>query len=322
MKSAPTACVGFIFPEVARDESPAFFYAMDVQIKPICDLCVKYGNRKVFFRSKFLFWVTDTYTEMWKWMVEDHKYKDIIVPAMEETYERLCDLSISGRVGLWQTNYVNEWAARATHDNVNYDRVHQWSALQVGSSFLRALAYQAGMGARYYLIEVGGVIVKGGVASFRGHGHTVEKPFYDMIGKGVLIIPRTTDEMLSISSVAVGIKEPSAEVVAASHNSHHYSKYINDQKWVFSRLQGFWGQAPTPEYDFGYYATGRRSQAVNFLPTNQFGMIPIMWGEADIQKFKGTDKMLLTDGANWIDEKGENHTAEEYSPPDFDNAPP
>jgi hypothetical protein len=72
-------------------------------------------------RSKFLFWAADIYTDLWSWAVKDKKYKDVIVPAMEETYERLCDLSISGRVGLKQGGWFNDWAGRAVHDNPLYD---------------------------------------------------------------------------------------------------------------------------------------------------------------------------------------------------------
>jgi len=78
--AAPTACKGFIFPEVARDETPAFRYAVLSHIKPVCDLCLKHGNRKVFLRAKFLFWAADCYSDMWSWMLADKKYKDVIVP--------------------------------------------------------------------------------------------------------------------------------------------------------------------------------------------------------------------------------------------------
>lgn len=314
LKTAPNTCIGFIFPEVARDASPAYMYAIKEHIKPICDLCIKYGNKKVFLRSKFIHWTGDCYTEVWNWIFEDKKYKDIIVPAMEETYERLCDLSLSGRVGLWQTGYVTDWAARVVHDNPCYDRLHQWASTMVGSHYLRALAYQAVMGAKYYLIQIGEVNARGEDVKFQGHGLSAVQPFLHMIGKGILIIPRSSEELLSISPLAVGMRTPPEAVMKASHNSHEHTKYAGDPQWVFSRMEGHWAQAPTPEWDFGYYGIGRRSQAMNFIPKFPYGFVSFIPEEAKNVNYPGINKVIVTDGEVWYDSEGNSHSAKEYAP--------
>ncbi len=314
LQAAPTACKGFIFPEVARDATPAYRYAVEAHVKPVCDLCLKHGNRKVFLRSKFLHWAADCYTDMWDWMLKDRKYKDVIVPAMEETYERLCDLSLSGRLGLQMSGHFSDWAGRSDHDNVCYDRQHQWASGMVGSHFLRALSYRAAMGARYHLVQLSETRVEDGVAAYRDRDHAfVVKPFLHMVGKGILFPPRRPTDNLALSSVALGMRTPSEEFMQASHNSHEITRYQSDPPWVLSRLQCFWGQAPTPDYDFGYYGVGRRRQALNFLPTHPFGLVPIVPADSPPGGIPGIKKLLITDGESWYDDEGARHTARDYA---------
>ncbi len=306
--AAPTKCDGFIFPEMEAGDTPAFHYAIENHIIPICNLCVKYGNRKVILRSKFLFWAADIYTDLWSWALKDKKYKDVIVPAMEETYERLCDLSISGRVGLKQGGWFNDWAGRAVHDNPLYDRQHQWSATTIGSHFLRAMVYQSEMGARINLIQLSEVTPTG----FRGHSLIV-KPFTHMLGKGILRCPQNTSDMLSLSPVVIGMKPASETFIEASHNSHKIAIYADDPKWVFSRLECFWGQAATPEHDFGYFGTGRRKQAMNFIPKNPYGMVTFHPNDGSALTQTGVEKVIVTDGESWYDENGAKQSAIAYA---------
>jgi hypothetical protein len=82
---------------------------------------------------------------------------------------------------------------------------------------------------------------------------------------------------------------------------------------VFSRLECFWAQATTPEYDFGYYAIGRRRQALNFLPVHPYGLVPIVPADANPAELPGVEKLLVTDGEVWYDEKGRKHSAAEFA---------
>jgi len=314
LRAAPTTCKGFIFPEVSRNDTPGFHYAVKKHFQAICELCLEHGKRKVFFRSKFLFWAGDCYTDMWSWMLEDKRYRDVLVPAMEETYERLGDLSLSGRVGLHQTGFVSDWAGRAVLDNPCYDREHHWSAPMVGSHFFRALCYRASLGARYFLIQVGGSTLRSGEADFRDHGLLVVKPFLHMLGKGILPLPNDREDLLSLSPVALGMRKPSQEFMRASHNSHRITKYESDPPWVFSRLQCFWGQAPTPAYDFGYYAIGRRSQALNFLPIHPYGLVSILPDDIELPQYPQYTKKISTDGERFYNSRGLRQSAKEYRP--------
>jgi hypothetical protein len=307
--AAPTTCKGFLFPEMEAGDTPAFRYAIETHFIPICDLCLQHGKRKVFLRSKFLFWSANIYTSLWNWMLKDKKYQDVIVPCMEETYERVCDMSLAGRTGLKQGGWFNDWAGRAVHDNPCYDREHQWAATTIGSHFLRALVYQAELGARYNLIQLGEATSTG----WRGHSLIV-KPYMHMLGKGILRCPQNKQDMLSVSPIALGMKPPAEEFIAASHNSHQIALYNNeDPPWVFSRLQCFWGQAPTPVHDFAYYACGRKRQAMNFIPPTPYGLVAIHPDDGSAAQLPGVSGVISTDGQHWYDPSGNQRGAAEYA---------
>jgi hypothetical protein len=313
LRAAPNTCIGFIIPEVAVEDTPGFRYAVVERIKPICDLCIKFGNKKVFLRSKWLFWIADIKTDLWDWILKDKKYKDVIVPAMEETNQRVCDTSISARMGLQLGGWVTDWAGRAVHDNLAYEKIHNWATPAVGSNFLRALCYTFSLGTKYNLIQLSEADVIGEKAHFRDHALVV-KPYLHMLGKGILPWPQKPEDKLSVSSVAVQMKTPSKEFMTAVHGGHDESTYKYDPKWVFSRLECFWGQAPTPKYDFGYYAIGRRRQALNFVPKNPYGLVPIVPDENSVGEIPGIEKKITTDGEVWYDEQGKKRSAAEYAP--------
>jgi hypothetical protein len=311
--AAPNACKGFIIPEVSREDTPQFRYAVMEHIKPICDLCLKYGNRKMFLRSKYLFWIGDVKTDLWEWMLKDKKYKDVIVPAMEETNQRVCDVSISARLGLQNGGWFNDWAGRAVKDNLCYNRLYNWAVPTVGSNFLRALSYSFSLGTKYCLIQLGEADITDGKAHFRDHAQVV-KPFLNLVGKGILPYPQKHGDKLSVSSVAVQMKTPTDDLMKAAHGGHVEGSYKADPKWVFSRMECFWGQAPTPKYDFGYYAIGRRRQALNFVPKNPYGIVPIVPEENSVKEIPGNERKIYTDGEVWYDEQGLKRSAEEYAP--------
>jgi hypothetical protein len=164
------------------------------------------------------------------------------------------------------------------------------------------------MGARINLIQLS----EANTTGFRGHSLVV-KPFMHMLGKGILRCPQKSEEMLSLSPIVIGMKPASEAFISASHNSHQIAIYASDPKWVFSRLECFWGQAPTPEFDFGYYGTGRKKQAMNFIPKNPYGMVTVHPNDGSALTCKGVEKVIATDGEYWYDENGLQRSATDFA---------
>jgi hypothetical protein len=137
-------------------------------------------------------------------------------------------------------------------------------------------------------------------------------PFYSMLDKGIITIPKA-DDILAVSDVCIGIKDPSPEFIEHGGNGWGISDYKPENKtFVFDRLDCFWGGAPTLPHDFSYYGTGTKNRMLNFLPKNPYGFVPFVSDNIDLQKHRRFNQKFTTDGEYFYDENGLKHTAEEY----------
>lgn len=332
LQAAPRTCDGFIFPEMERTDE-GMKWVIDNHIRPICDLCLKYGKKKLVLRSKHAFWSCNAHLPLWREVIMSRKYKEVIVPAMEETNERAPDLSISGRLGLYLTGYCAQWAARAVRDNLSFNRYFEWGTGMVGSHFLRALVYRASLGADMFLIQLGSLrtgtagessaehgryvheridlkppgrasdLSSGGAnqGHLSEHGVFCHEPFVHMLGKGVIYTPKDRSDILSISPVAVGIMDPGPDYIRHGCNGHHIEEYVaGEAPLVFDRLDNYWAQAPTAAHDIGSYGAGRTKQAHNFLPLFPYGLITFLPAREDISKIPRLGAKFDTDGKSWF----------------------
>lgn len=332
LQAAPRTCDGFIFPEMERTDE-GMKWVVDNHIQPICDLCLKHGEKKLVLRSKHAFWSGNAYLPLWQEVIMSRKYKDVLVPAMEETNERAPDISISGRLGLYLTGYCEQWAARAVRDNLSFNRYFEWGTGMVGSHFLRALVYRASLGADMFLIQLGSLRTgtageasaehgkylherpgrklpgrasdasPGGVdrGNLSEHGLYCHEPFVHMLGKGVIHSPKARSDILSISPVAVGIMDPDPDYIRHGCNGHHIEEYVaGEAPLVFDRLDNYWAQAPTAAHDIGSYGAGRTKQAHNFLPLFPHGLIAFLPGREDVSGIPQLVAKFDTDGKYWF----------------------
>lgn len=332
LRAAPRTCDGFIFPEMERTDE-GMKWIVDNHIRPICDLCLKYGKKKLVLRSKHAFWSGNAYMPLWREVIMSRKYKDILVPAMEETNERAPDLSLSGRLGLYLTGYCEQWAARAVRDNLSFNRYFEWGTGMVGSHFLRALVYRASLGADMFLIQLGSLrtgtageasaehgrylhertgrklpgqasdLSAGGAdrGHLSEHGVFCHDPFVHMLGKGVICTPKDRSDILSISPVALGIMDPDPDYIRHACNGHHIEEYAaGEAPLVFDRLDNYWAQAPTATHDIGSYGAGRTKQAHNFLPLFPHGLITFLPAREDVSRIPQLVAKFDTDGKSWF----------------------
>lgn len=332
LQAAPRTCDGFLFPEMERTDE-AMKWVIDNHIRPICDLCLKYGKKKLLLRSKHAFWSGNVYLPLWREVIISRKYKDVLVPAMEETNERAPDISLSGRLGLYLTGYCEKWGARAVKDNLAFNRYFEWSTGMVGSHFLRALVYRASLGAEMFLIQLSSLRTgaTGEPSAEHGrylherpgqklpaasaelsrwgrdrgnlteHGIYCHEPFVHMLGKGVIYTPKNRSDILSISPVAVGIMDPDPDYIRHACNGHHIEEYAaGEAPLVFDRFDNYWAQAPTAAHDIGSYGAGRTKQAHNFLPQFPYGLITFLPAREDISKIPRLGAKFDTDGKSWF----------------------
>ena len=329
MKAGPKHLKGFVFAEMEGTNEHTQEVVEKI-IFPLAELCRQHG-KIVFFRNKNIFWNGTCYLPFWSKVLLNERFKDVFVPGLEETNCRTQELSLAGRVGLWQAGYFSHWACRTVTDDANFNRMFEWGGQQILTHHLRNLVSTAAMGADIYLSDIhagvrgvqgyvmdgeeprAGRRTAGGSPGPAGDLYDQLVPFYQMLEKGILQIPRP-DQLLSCSDFALVMKSPPSDAYLKHGINGHRFSFPQDQdpEMVFSRMDTYWGGSVLPNYDFSAYAMNVRQRTCNFLPELPYGLIPIIPAHAAKNgKFRQT---ITTDGESFFDGNGKKHTATEFKP--------
>ncbi len=306
IKAAPNHLLGFIFTEMEERDQKMQDVVENI-VLPVAELC-KEHEKIIAFWNKNIFWNGTCYLPFWSEVLLNERYSDVFVPGLEETNNRTQELSLAGRIGLWQTGYFDHWACRTVTDNVNFDRMFEWGGQQVISHHLRNLVSAASMGSDVFFCSI-----DPGLWDYSAALYEQLVPFYKMLDKGIIHIPKR-NELLSLSGFALGIKSPPSEVyIKHGTNGHSYWFPITGKtEMVFDHLDTYWGGAPLDTWDYSYYAFNIRRRLPNFLPNTPYGMTAIIPAETrNKELFK---KIQITDGEYFYDNEGRQFTAMEYQP--------
>jgi hypothetical protein len=300
---APKHFLGFVCAELEQTDSVMQELILKI-LYPLAEQCLK-ASKKIIFRSKDIYWNGVCYMPFLKDVLLNPKFSKVFVPGTEETNDRTQEMSLAGRVGLWETGHFDRWACRVVTDNPTFDRFFEWSSQQIMSHYIRNMVLNAAMGSDYFFIDI--------------HQNTNEnlwkqlKPFYELINKGVIFIPKRED-LLSVSSLCLGMKTPpSDEYLRHGMNGHRFN--FDEEKpvtMVFNRLDSYWGAAPTTDYDFSNYGYGVERRMLNFLPKYPYGLVTIVPDEIDMKKFPLFHDKVTTDGQYFYDIAGKRYEAADY----------
>lgn len=264
LKAAPTMCYGFIYAEMENTEDKRFIYFVDNYIPELAEACRKQGNAKLYFRYKSIFWAASAHLEPWKRIFFSGKYSDVLVPSAEDTNSRTQDLNFTGRVGMFASGSVDNFAMRLVEDNPT-----SWRPLSPGgqrsvSPYLRNGAIMAAYGSRYGLIF--------NIAYIDNPGMNI---LYALMKSGVLPIVER-ENILSIGSWHL-IKDADEKLIDDISNGHDITLYTpNDEDAVFSVAEVNWSGTSLPDHDYSKAALGVDYRWLNFMPKMPNGMVPIV----------------------------------------------
>lgn len=325
LEAGPKHLKGFVFAEMegTGDHTRA---VVEQILYPLAELCRAHG-KIVFFRNKNVFWNGTCYLPFWSQVLLNERFRDVFVPGLEETNCRSQELSLAGRIGLWQTGSFNRWACRTVTDDANFNRMFEWGGQQILTHHLRTLVATASQGADIFLSDIHAgargtpprvLDAADPLASGDSPGGNEQLfaqlvPFYRMLEQGIVQIP-TRENLLSCASLALVMRAPpSAAFLRHGTNGHRYSfPQDGDPAMVFGRLDTYWGGAPLAASDFSSYAMNVRLRTCNFLPELPHGLIPIIPQHA---AGRGRFPLALeTDGENFFDAAGRPHSAAGYRP--------
>lgn len=304
IQAGPKHLKGFVFAEMEGIDQQTQEIVEKILL-PLAEMCREHG-KIIFFRNKNIFWTGTCYLSFWNKVLLNDKFKDVFIPGLEETNCRTQELSLAGRIGLWQADCFTHWACRTVTDNANFDRMFEWGGQQIMTHHLRNLVSTAAMGADMFFCDIH--LGKRSDAMF---GQLV--PFYDMLEKGILQIP-FQDALLSRSDFALVMKTPPSDVyLQHGMNGHRYSFFQDqDPAMVFNRLDTYWGGSTLPDFDFSAYAMNVKQRTCNFLPELPYGLVPIIPANAASNKrFRRT---MTTDGENFLADNGDKLAAAKLRP--------
>jgi len=296
LKVAPKHFQGFIAAEL--EQTTANMKNVVTQILPtLADQCLA-ANKKIYFRNKNIFWNGVCYLDFWRNVLFNPKYKSVFVMSMEETSDRMQEMSLAATVGLWKSNTFDSWSCRVVTDNANFFRFHEWDAQQVLSHHLRQMVLRASLGADSYLVDIN-------MPEYNAVAPQLF-PFYDMVAKGVVAIPKK-EELLSVSELCLGIKSPpNSNYITHGVNSHQFD-YVaasSSTPMVFDKLDGYWGGSTIPDYDFSNYGHGSERRLLNFLPKYPYGLVAIVPDTINTISSNTFKDKVSTDGQSFYDESG------------------
>jgi len=307
LKAAPGHLWGFEFSEIGEKLDKREEEVVEKVMVNLAEQCRLNGHKKLLLRTKNIFWNGNIYVPFWKRVLMDGRYKDIFVPCLEETNSRTQELSLAGRLGLWQSGVFDHWASRVETDNACFNRSWEWSSQQVLSHHLRNLISCASLGSDIYFNSIH-------QGPFSPTLETQLHLFYEMLEKGIVFIPKRS-ELASLSEVALGmLSPPSKAFLSHGTNGTRFIHPGGQPPYVFDRLDWYWGGAPLESYDFSHYVFGIKRRMCNFLPLMPYGMVTIIPDKLTSARSNRFTRVILTDGQSFFDEHGKPHSPAEYRP--------
>lgn len=307
LKAAPKHLWGFELSEPGEQLNEREREIVEKIILPLAEQCSINGRKKILLRTKNIFWNGNVYKPFWQKVLMNPRYRDIIVPCLEETNSRSQDLSLAGRLGLWQSGVFDSWACRAETDNACFNRSFEWSSQQIFSHHLRNMVSCAAQGSDVYFNGIH-------QGPFSATLETQLFPFYDMLKKGIVFIPHR-EELASLSGVAIGMRSPPGVTYLKHGTNGARVIYPQDQPpLVFDRLDWYWGGAPLQASDFSHYTFGVERRMCNFLPMTPYGMVTMVPDEVLPGLNSRYEYKITTDGEFFYDDNGKSYGPEQYQP--------
>ncbi len=268
--AAPTTCYGFIYAEMHDSTDPGVQHFISEYMPRLATaIRENKANTKIYFRYKNMFWAADAHEPLWKSIFLSGNYRDIVVPSAEDTNNRLQDLNFAGRVGMFMSGQIDNFAMRLVDDNPT-----SWRPLSQGgqrsiSQYLRngvlATAYGSSHGVLFqskYLEEPG------------------YNALFALIASGVLPTIEDPRDILSVGSWHL-IKDVDQEYIAETNDTGHnlLTHTVNDDKAVVGKAGVQWCGASTSPYDYSRISLGVEYRWLNFMPPMPNGMVPITASE-------------------------------------------
>lgn len=238
------------------------------------------------------------------------KYKDVLVPGVENSNVTVQEWSLAERVGLWMNGDVKRWGCNVIGDNLTANRVAEWGGMRNAHVVLRQMLSQYALGARVFRItSVTGLenplYVRGDVT---GEDQKWSQPFQKgvlnflkIVEKGIYPHSPEVEQMKSISPVAIALYNRSERLREQSFKHDHYKYQPETDNHVFNRLACWNAYTDINETDITAFLYGTKRRWDNLFPSTPGGFIIIVPHKQATQLATNTwcHKAYQTNGDSW-----------------------
>ncbi len=263
--AAPTCCYGFIYAEMNDSVDPAVQYFVDEYMPRLAAAIRKHdAATKIYFRYKNMFWAADAHEPTWQKVFFSGEYSDIVVPSAEDTNNRLQDLNLTGRVGMFMSGYIDNFAMRLVDDNPTSWRPLSQGGQRSVSPYLRTAVLTSAYGSSH-----------GVLFSIKYLEEPRYNAFFALVKSGVLPMVEPED-ILSVSSWHL-VKDLDEDYLRKVNDTGHNLMTCtpDDDKAVVGKAGVPWCGASTTPYDYSRVSLGVEYRWLNFIPPMPNGMVPI-----------------------------------------------
>ncbi|MBS2211309.1 T9SS type A sorting domain-containing protein [Carboxylicivirga mesophila] len=240
------------------------------------------------------------------------KYKDILVPGVENSNVTELDISLAERVGLWMNGDVEGWGCNVIGDNLSANRVAEWGGMRNAHIVLRQMLSQYSLGAKVF--RTTSITALNNPLYERGDVSDADQQWTQVFQKGILnflklvdkgIYPNSpdVDQIKGISPVSVGIYNRSNRLTEQSINHDHYPYQPETDNHVFNRLACWNAYTDIPETDATAYLYGTKRRWENLFPSTPGGFVTIIPSTqaSDIEANSWCNAAYQTNGDTWND---------------------
>lgn len=253
-----------------------------------------------------------TFSSMTQLQADEYfpKYKNIIVPGVENSNVTELEWSLGERVGLWMNGDVNNWGCNVIGDNLTANRVAEWGGMRNAHIVLRQMLSQYSLGAKVFritsVVGLGNPLYERGDVSDEDQIWT--QPFQKgvlnflkMIEKGVYPYSPEREQIKGVSPVSIGIFDRSERLTEISLNHDHYLYKPETDNYVFNRMACWNAYTDIPETDITSYLYGTKRRWDNLLPSSPGGFVTIIPSDQDseIEANSWCNKAYQTNGDSW-----------------------
>lgn len=238
------------------------------------------------------------------------KYKDILVPGVENSNVNVLEWSLAERVGLWMNGDVNAWGCNVIGDNLTANRVAEWGGMRNAHIVLRQMLSQYVLGAKIFRITsvtgLGNPLYKRGDVSGDDQkwSHPYQKGilnFLKIVEKGIYPHSPGTEQMKGISPVSVALYNRTNRLTEQSLKHDHFSYRQEADSYAINRMACWNAYTDIPETDLTAYLYGTKRRWENLIPSTPGGFVSIIphQSASEIEKNSWCNRAYQTNGDTW-----------------------